>query len=175
MPHHHVRLETVGLQQLQQGGVQRQHRRLSDRRLHQVKLRPHQGVGVAAVHKDVLRQRLAQNGRHHPVRFAENFSYLRRCLRQFAPHVHVLAALTGEEEGDFPGGRAAAAKDALRFQRLPRLRIIKAHDFVRLLQAGQQFVVVAKVNHQPFAGADCFRLGQRQRRRPPPFHALYCF
>ena len=137
MSHYHVRVEAVGLQQPQQRRVQCEHRRLRDLRLHQIKFRLHECVGIVAVHEDIIGQRFAQNRRHHAVRLAEHLRHDGCGADQVAPHVHVLAPLTGEEKGDLPFGRAATAEDALRLQRLPRLRIVEAHHFLRFVQAGQ--------------------------------------
>src|SRR5690606_17650198 len=66
-----------------------------------------------------------------------------------APHVDVLAALAGEEEGNLAGLGAAAAEDALPLQRLPRLRIVEAGRLARLGDALEQFVLAAEVDEEP--------------------------
>ncbi len=160
MSHDDVGLEAVVSQQRHDGGVEGEHGWLADFRLHQVKGGLHDGGLVIRIDEDVVGERLAQNRRHHGVGVGKDLGHGGRQLRQFTPHVDVLAALPGEHEGDFSGGFAAAAEDALRLHRFPRLRIVEAHHLTRFLQPVSQLLMVAVVDDQAFGGLDNGRFRQ---------------
>ncbi len=130
--HGHVGRKAIITQQQQHGGIQRQHGRLGNRRLHQVLLHLLDGGGIGAVNKDVGGERAAQNGGHHAVGFGKDTRHRGRQRSQFAAHVGILAALAGEKEGNLARARSAAAEDALALQRLPCLRVVKAGRLARL-------------------------------------------
>ena len=111
--HHHIRVDTVGRQELHHGDVEGEHSRLGDRRLHQLALGLLQHRRILAVHKEVTGERASENGRHHRIGLGEDSGDLRRELGQLAAHVQVLATLAGEEHSDLAGGRTAAPVDAL--------------------------------------------------------------
>ena len=167
MPHHHVRLKAIIGQQGHHGHIQRQHGRLANLGLHQVKIGLHHGRRIVGIDKNVFGQVFAQNGLHHGVGFGKDLGHRRREFGQFAPHVGVLAALAGEQEGDFALGPAAAAKNTLRLDCFPGLRVVETHHFTRFLQAIQQFVVVAVVDDEALRGLDNGRVRQCGHRRHP--------
>ena len=131
--HDHVGGEAVVGQQPADGLVQRQHGRLGDLRLHQVEVGLIDGRFVVAVNEQIAAQRAAENGLHDGVGLVQRGLDRGREGGQLAPHVDVLAALAGEEEGQLARLRAVAAEDALRFHRFPRLWRVEAHDLARLL------------------------------------------
>ena len=170
MAHDHVRLDAVLGQQLVDCRVDGQHGRLRDRRLHQVALGLLHGVGVGCVDKDVVGQRLAQDGRHDLVGLLEGGGHDRFGSGQQAAHVGVLAALTGEQEAHLAGFVAGCAEDALCLQGFPGGGVVKAGGLARLVDLGQQFVMAAKVDHHALGHTQHSRIGQRLRRRPAVLH-----
>ena len=156
MTHNHVGLEAVLGQQPPHGFVGGEHSRLGDGRLHQVHLRLHHRALVLRVDKDVAGQRAAEDGRHDLVGLCERLGHDLLAGGEFAAHVHVLAALARKEEGQLAWLGAAAPEDALGLKSLPGRRVVEAGRLARLLDAVQQFGVVAKVNHQALRRADGF-------------------
>ncbi len=132
MAHRHVGAETVGAQQLVDGCVHGKHSRLRDGRLHEAPFAGAQGVRVVAIDEEMAGERLAENGRHRPVSLGKDRAGNGIGLNEIAAHVDVLAALSGEEEGDLAPRRAAAAEDAAPLQGAPGPRAVLRESPARL-------------------------------------------
>ena len=101
--HHHVGLDAVLGEQSAHGRVHREDGRLRDRRLLEVLLGLLHGLGVLPVHEDVARELAAEDRLEDAVGLLEDGGHEGVVGREVAAHVHVLAALAGEEERDLPG------------------------------------------------------------------------
>ena len=171
MPHHHVGLESKLGKQFINRGIEREHRGLCNRRLLQFFVRAFQNIRVGALHKYITRQRFAQNRRHHLVRIRKHLRDRRRIRGEFASHVQVLRTLSRKQKRDFALRIAAAAKNALRLQRFPRLRRIKAHRLARLVNAFEQFIMISKIHHDALALFQFLKVNRFDRRRITALHA----
>ena len=169
--HDHIRPEAKLRQQAAQRFVHGEHGWLSNFRLHQVELGLIHRGRVTAIDEDVAGERPAQNGCHNCVGLGDGLGHDGVLGGQLAPHVHVLAALAREEISQFAVGRPTAPENALGLHRFPRLGRVEAHYFLRFVQPVQQFVVVAKVDDQPFGGLQVGWFGQAAGRRPATFGA----
>ncbi len=132
--HHHVRLEAIIGEQSEKSHIESEHGRLGDLGLHQIELGTHHRRRLIFIDEYVIGQRPAQDRHHHPIGVGEDLGDAGRDLDQLAPHIRVLAALSGEEIGDLALRRAAAAEYALRFDRLPGLHGVEAHGPLRPAQ-----------------------------------------
>ncbi len=171
MAHDHIGDKTVRAQQFVDGRVHGQHGRLGDGRLHEIHLGLLQRGRITIVHKDIARQRAAENGRHDCISLVKDLFDDGLNLGQFAPHVDVLAALAREEEADLAGRLAAAPEDALGLKRLPGLGIVEACGLARLGDLFQQFIVIAEIDDQPLRLAQLTGVGRRHIGRPAVFDA----
>jgi hypothetical protein len=171
MAHDYIGGKPVCAQQFIDGRVHSQHGRLGDGRLHEIHFGLLQRSRITIVHKDVARQRAAENGRHDGVSLVKDLLDDGLNLGQFAAHVDVLAALAREEEADLAGRLAAAPEDALGLKRLPGLGIVEACGLARFGDLFQQFIVIAEVDDQPLRLAKFAGIGRRHIGRPAVFDA----
>ncbi len=161
--HDQVRGHAVGLQQPRQGGVHGEDRGLGDLGAAQGGL----GVGacllVVAVHEDDLRERPLEQGRHHPVRLAEDLGHPRLLLAEVPEHVGVLGALSRVEEGH-ASRRPPTAMDPLGADGAPHRRLVAVQGLAGALGPGGQLGGVAEVDGEPLGRAQVGRLGRGRRR-----------
>ena len=158
--HGHIGLDAVGVQQARQGQIGREHRRLGDGRLQQIRFGRCQRARIRRIHENVFAQGFGEQGRHRPVGFLERACHDRLDRAQRAHHVHVLRSLAGVEKGHLGGG-AAAAEDALRAQRLPRCWLIRCEGFERFPAFIRQLGGIAEVDGDALRRAQV-RFGRRE-------------
>ena len=128
VPHGHIGPYAVSIQQTGEGQIGGEHRRLGNRGLAQVLFGARHCAGIRRIDKDVLAQRLAEEGRHHLVGLFEGACHDRFCRAQAAQHVDVLRSLAGIQKRYLRGG-PMAAEDALRAQRLPDRGLVGRQRF----------------------------------------------
>jgi hypothetical protein len=157
VPHHHVRLEAELAQQPAHRGVHREHGGLGDGGLLEVLLGLPDRLGVRSVHEDVARELPAQDRLEDAVGLLEDAGHEQVRGREVAAHVHVLAALAGEEEGDLAGGAPAPPEDALRLEGPPGGGSVGGEGLLRLLQALDELLPVLVVDRDALAGREIGR------------------
>ena len=116
--HHHVGLDAVGAEEPGERRVHRQDRGLGDRGLLQAFLGLLDRSRIVGGDEEVVGERTAEQGCHHPVGFGEGVAHDGLGLAQPPQHVHVLRALAGVEERHLARG-PAAPEDSLCAQGLP--------------------------------------------------------
>ncbi len=162
VPHHHVGVDAVGLEQPHQCPVDGEYRRLGDLGLHQLLVGLGDGSVVVGIDEDDVGERSTDQRFHDPVGLVEHLADDRFDLAELGEHVHVLRALPGVEHRHLVSV-AGAVEHPLVAQQSPRRLVAGVERGDRLGCLGGEVGGVGEVDRHPHRGAEV-GLGRRARR-----------